>query len=411
MNEASPPRYLVHMIWTRQLDGQPMAGRLRVAHAVRRVLCNAASVHQYVMTPKLDGKFTSLLSTLSAVASNLLKGRVLPLQCALYSSQNEVSRAVESIDPAADVIYFDGVRTISVIEAVRKRYPQKRIVVDFDDLMSRRMQLLRRVGQPLSPGYLMQRLPPILVRVLYGPLGRMLSCYEAMTLPRIEAEICDLADAVVLLSKADMELLPEGGKAARFTIPPTVEMCGKTPWPRPGSIRFAFIGTDALTQNRLTIDYLVDLWRRHRLDSPLSIFGIQNRALSLPPAVTVHGYVDSIDEIYDGHTLLLTPTFLAGGIKTKVLEGFAYRAPVIGNALTFESMALSKYPLQIDDEAELVAFLREPNAQRERIDAALSSASDYIREHHATESFARTWLDVVGIAQQHIQTQDMDHEP
>lgn len=410
MSEASPRPPVIHMIWTRQLDGQPMAGRLRVAHAVRQVLTDAAAVHQYVMTPKLDGKFSSLLSSLAAVASNLLKGRLLPLQCALYASPREVSRAVASIDPDADVIYLDGVRTIAVIEAVRKRYPQKRIVVDFDDLMSRRMQLLRRVGQPLSPGYLMQRLPPLLVRILLGPLGKLLSWYEAMALPRIEADICHLADAVVLLSKADMALLPQGGKAERYTIPPTVEISGKTPWPQPGPLRFAFIGTDALTQNRLTIDYLLDLWTRHRLDSPLSIFGIQHRGLTLPSAVTVHGYVDSIDEIYDGHTLLLTPTFLAGGIKTKVLEGFAYRAPVIGNALTFESMSFTGYPLQIDDEAELVAFLKAPEEQRGRVDAALAFALDYIRTHHAEEGFATQWLKAAGIERHQTRNQEQAHE-
>ena len=67
MSGASPNSLVVQMIWTRQLDGRPMAGRLRVAHAIRQVLRDAATVRECVMTPSLDGRLTGLLSALAAV--------------------------------------------------------------------------------------------------------------------------------------------------------------------------------------------------------------------------------------------------------------------------------------------------------------------------------------------------------
>jgi len=56
---------------------------------------------------------------------------------------------------------------------------------------------------------------------------------------------------------------------------------------------------------------------------------------------------------------------IGGGVKTKVLEAFAFGAPVIGNALTFESM-----PLNIADKAELVALLKSPDQHQALFDQA-----------------------------------------
>jgi len=270
-------------------------------------------------------------------------------------------------------------------------------VVDLDDLMSRRMKILLDIGEPLAPGYLMQKLPPFITRQLFGTLGKLVSYYESRTLPWVEAEICDLADAIVLLSGADMEDLPPKGRAARYTILPTVTRKETTLWPQSGALRFAFIGTDALTQNRLSIDYLVELWQRHKIEQPLVIVGIQNRKIESSTKIQWLGYVDSIDEVYDGRTILLTPSFIPGGIKTKVLEAFSYGAPVIGSSLTFEAMPIQGYPLQIDDEGELVALLRDPEQQRNRLDMAAAYSRDYLFRHHDSAVFTRQWLKVMGL--------------
>ena len=122
-----------------------------------------------------------------------------------------------------------------------------------------------------------------------------------------------------------------------------------------------------------------------------------HRTLDLPATVTRLGYVDSIEEIYDGRTILITPTFLAGGVKTKVLEGFAHGAPVVGNKLTFEAMPMIGYPLQIDDEAELVAFVGALDSHRARADAGVAFALDYIANNHSAERFAKQWLAALGV--------------
>lgn len=389
----------IQMIWTREIDGQPMAGRLRVAHAIRKALQESATLQELVMHTALEDKARDLLPALYSFVKSLLAFKPLPLQCALYSSHREIDRIVKSIDPEVDIIYLDGVRTYALLKALRAAFPEKRIVVDLDDLMSRRMEILHKMDEPLSPGYLMQKLPRFIAKVVLGSIGKMVPLYEAKTLPRVEGEMARMADSLVLLSRVDMAELPQTGRAERHVILPWVPSRPSSLWPKPGPLRFAFIGTDVLTQNKLSIDYLINLWKRFDLETPLIIVGNQLRQLESPPAIEWLGYVQSIDDVYDGRTILLTPSFMPGGIKTKVLEGFAYGAPVIGNSLTFEAMPIKDYPLKIDDEEELVALLRSPEQQRERLETAATYGKVYLEGHHSKEVFKKKWADAMGISE------------
>jgi glycosyltransferase involved in cell wall biosynthesis len=393
---SEPLRPLAQMIWTRPIEGQPMAGRLRVATAIRAIIRAEAEVREHIVAPALDRGVAGILGALGAWVVSLVRRPLLPIQCLLYANPREVRRAVSSVDPTASVIYLDGVRTFAVLRALRRRYPAKRIVVDFDDLMSRRMAMLIKADEPLSPGYLTGRLPPALVKWVTGPVGRLIVRYERATLPAVEAVITRLADSVVLLSQKDMQELGGDGAARRATIPPMVVPTNRAPVLKPGPIRFIFAGTDSLTQNRLTIDYLIDLWRRERLGSQLVIFGRQQRRLALPANVAMAGYVEDIADAYDGQSVLVSPSFLAGGIKTKVIEAFAHGTAVIGNAVTFEAMPLVAYPLVSDGEADLLALLREPETHRSLFEQAARVGADYVRRHHAPEEVAACWREELG---------------
>lgn len=347
----------LHMVWTRPLDGQPLAGRVKVALAIRGILRDMDPDLRETVLPSLitAPSLTRAVATTKTFVTGLAASIALPVQSAIYASDRDMRAIVDSIPEDVDAIYLDGVRTFSLLRLLRERRPHQRIVVDLDDLMSRRMALLLSLGEPPSPGYLSGRIPRPVQRLLQSPrFTRALLKYERWSLEQTERAILDLADAVVLLSSEDRAALAgrPGRRAEIFTVPPFVTLRRE---PRPllnDQLRFVFVGTDALTQNRLTIDYLLAIWRRHQIAAPLTIFGEQRRSIDLPAGVTIAGYVDSIDDIYDGRSILLSPTFLRGGIKTKVLEGFAYGAPVIGNAATFEAMDIGDYPLKIEGEDE-----------------------------------------------------------
>jgi len=157
--------------------------------------------------------------------------------------------------------------------------------------------------------------------------------------------------------------------------------------------RFVFIGMDTLTQNRLTIQYLLEIWGRTSPSLPLHIYGRMSRQWPQPPNVFFHGYVETLGEVYDGRSVLLAPSFVPGGVKTKVIEAFAWGTPVIGNETTFEGMHLPSYPLQQETgrlEKDLLS-----NGAMGSFDDAARIGSDYVRDHHDPDRFTSAWQRLV----------------
>jgi len=408
MRESRVPRPKVTMVWTRKLDGEPMAGRIRVALEIRAALRGCADLTEFRLPTMITQPSPMRLAqSLFAWLASAVRGPLLPIQCALFASLSDQKALVAALPPEVESIYLDGVRSYALLAHLRKRRPDIRIVVDLDDLMSRRMALLLWSGEPLSPGYLTKHLPGIVLGlVMSKAIGELIVRYELWTLKVIEREIAMLADTVVLLSSEDARILRlqcaglAPMRANIEVIPPGIAEVSP-PRPLTGPIRFVFVGSDALTQNRLTIDYLVALWRRHAFDTPLVLFGFHSRRLDLPASVSVAGYVEHISEIFDGRSVLLTPSKIGGGVKTKVLEAFANGAAVVGNALTFESMPIGDYPLNIAEEADLVELLANPDQHRARFDEAAQVGVEYLRACHDRAVFGYRWRSVMLGAQKH----------
>jgi glycosyltransferase involved in cell wall biosynthesis len=386
----------VAFISTRALDEESMAGRLHIARAICKALDGWSEFSTHRLPSVLtDPSFARTFEAGFAAFWSLFRHPVLPLQCAIYASPRDLDRLIDRLPADLNAVYLDGVRSYAFLEALRRRRPDLRIVTDLDDLMSRRMDLLLKVDQHLSPGYLTKRLPgPLRWLVTRKLVGRLIVLFERATLRQIERRICNLGDAVVLLSAADAHVLEEftdGRRAEILQIPPPSQAVA-TRNPFTEAARFVFVGSDALTQNRLTIDYLIDVWRRYKIETPLVLYGLRYRELTLPPTVLAAGYVERIEEVYDGRSVLVTPSLLGGGIKTKVLEAFAHGAPVIGNALTFESIPIGDdYPLTINDEAGLVALLRNPKGHQATFERAVARGMDYIARTHDLETFTNRW--------------------
>ena len=393
---AHTTRPRVVMVSTRELDVARMDGRLRVAHAIRTSLAEGTDLSVIRLRSALtDVSVRRVWECSMAWLGSLLRGAPLPLQCALFAAASDIRSVVDQIPDDCVSVYTDGVRTYSLVAYLRRKRPDVRIVVDLDDLMSRRMSLLLQASQPLSPGYLMRLLPkPLRVLAMSSVIGQLIVRYERMTLRNIEGKLAPLVDALVLLSSEDAKVLIEqSGEHVRSSvevIPPPTTLVSKPVRPSK-PIRFVFIGSDTQTQNRLTIDYLVDLWRRRNLTAPLVFYGLWMRDIPLPPHVVSAGYAEELVQVYDGSSVLLSPSLIAGGVKTKVLEAFAHGVAVIGSSITFESMNTGDYPLRVDDEDELVKLLTAPDEQAERFEAAAQAGADYIKRLHSPEVFGERW--------------------
>ncbi len=395
----------IFAVWTRALDGVDGAGRVNVARSVRGALAPLGSVTETRLQNALERRcLKGAAATAWALLRGLVSGRPLPLQCALFADPRSVADAMAAA-AGSDVIYLDGVRTLPLLRRLRRRYPHAQIVVDADDLMSRRYAELISQKLPLSLGYLEARVPGPVARIVKSrSAARLLLGYERLALRHAEKELLALADRVVLLNREEAGMLraeaDRPGARSRATvvaIPPLVSPAAarrRTMWSSPGAApRAVFIGTDALTQNRLTIDFLLDLWQREAFSMPLVIYGRQTRPLREVRNVTWAGYAKDISDVYAAGSILVTPSFLRGGIKTKVLEGFAHGVPVVGNSVTFEGLDLPDYPLCLDDRAALVAFLKAPSDHSGAIARALKMEEECLHRDHAAPVFAARWAE------------------
>ncbi|HXA20696.1 MAG TPA: glycosyltransferase family 4 protein [Acetobacteraceae bacterium] len=395
-------------IWTRELDATEHFGRVNIARQVRASLQDIGLVTNRRLINVFEEPTPnwSLLWSAAALLAGLLSGRPLPLQCALFAAAARRPALLEDgLD--ADVVYLDGIRTLLLMRRLLRVAPRLRMVVDLDDLMSRRYEQLSRLGLPFSLGYLERVLPRSLSRLAVAKgIARVVLWYERLALRNAEREVLQIADAVVLLNRSEAATLREVASKMRdsrqatvVAIPPMAKSVSRavqsTMVRVPNGWRAIFVGSDVLVQNHLTIAYLLDLWVTARIDTKLHIFGRQKRRWPDTPNVAFHGYVADIEEAYSPGSILVYPCLVPGGIKTKVLEAFAHGVPVIGNALTFEGILPRDYPLVIDDQAELVAALKDPNSRVEDLERATHIGSSYVAQEHTAQAFERSWRQVI----------------
>lgn len=391
------------IFWTRDVGVADVSGRTNILKGIRKAAFDRGSVIECVATNVFAGRkaFAGLAVFVAALASGALLGKPLPLQCALYSDRR-MNLHLDQID--ADTIVFDSVRHIRSIRRIRANNSKIRIVVDMDDLMSRRVQLLIEKNLDVSLGLFAGEMPGMFARMLRNKwLSRLLMRYEAFTLKRVEEEICRLVDQVVMVSKLEADLLDTrlGGRsrARILAVPPpiseptSVRMFADHDADRP--VRFAFIGSDRVIQNRTSIDWLLDRWRSNKPSSQLVIAGRQSRTYANVPAnVSMLGFVDDVAEIYDGRTILLSPTFLSGGVKTKFLEAFAHGTTVVGTKSTFEGVDQQDCFIVIK-ENEWPDFLEKPDAHVDYFSQSARSGYELVAQKYTFDNFVIRWCEII----------------
>lgn len=333
------PRVL--MLVTRDIPEKAENGREQIMCFIKRSLLAGGIIETFRLHPVLEcPSLLRLLALLRSAFYGILRGKPIPLQALLFLAPryaNELQKAVEHLKP--ETVYFDGVRSGIYAFALRRSYPELNLVCDFDDLMSRRMKVLAQLRQPILVGYLKNFVPAwVQHHLLDGVIVRAIQAYEHRALLSLENRIGHVCNKVVLVSSVDAEHFRLQCPTAQVeVIAPSVdaqhpfrELCEIT--------HFIFIGADSQLQNRLTIEYLVAAWQRLRPKINLHIFGKQSGDYANVPGVIFRGFIDDLADAYQSGSVLLAPSFVSGGVKTKVLEAISYGVVPIGNHTTFEGI-------------------------------------------------------------------------
>lgn len=335
------------------------------------------------------------LGALSRLVRGILSGAPCALQVAMFSHRRHASVLAEAIKSfAPDVIYIDGIRLVDQLPHIRRLMGGRPVIVDFDDLMSRRATALRRASLPLSAGYLTKSVPTSVMKLINGRMLRnALLRYEAFCLARQEREAVEAAHAVTLVSTTDAAALSCALDArahlkVHVIAPPvsTVRDLMRPVHP----LRFVFIGSDRQLQNRLSIEYLCDIWRRVTPEVELVIYGRMVHQYQPAPNVRFAGFAPSQADVYTENSVALCPSFLAGGIKSKVMEAIAHGCVPLGNETAFEGLGFHEPALAMNATG-FERFVANPWAH---MDAALQAAERFAawcETEHSLTQFTMRW--------------------
>lgn len=392
-------KFKVAMVVTRSMVEDSSISRVRIMRSIQEIFEENFDTKVFRIYNLIDSR--RVLDWVGMIWSSflsLISLRPIPLQCVLFSARSEISRLVSEISAGQyDIVYLDSVRNLQLLRALRKIRRRIRVVVDFDDLMSRRMEMLADNGWPISLGYLQNKVPRRIQGAIEGVLSGVIARYEARSLRDIELEICRRANVVVLVSPVECELLrgrlvSGAGADLRSVIPSraviTSEIRLRSPY------RFVFIGSDVHGQNRLSIEYLVELWRRLRPDAVLHIYGRQKTPPPKVHNIQWHGYVEDLRDVYSDDSIALLPALRAGGIKTKMIEAWAFGRPVLANPMAFEGLSVQGYPLMVP-ELNWDSFILAPGVHREVWITAADLGNSFVRRELSVERYTEQWLEIM----------------
>jgi glycosyltransferase involved in cell wall biosynthesis len=397
---AAPGRPRVALVLTRAIAEDSGFGRVKTLQEIRAALISGFEVTELRIASLVETRrIGEIVSACWRWLYGLLVGRPLPLQTALYSGSSEIRRLVNSLVAGKfDAIYLDSVRCLVLLRTIRQHLPEAHVVVDLDDLMSRRMEQLALRRIPLSLGFLQHLFPKPLQWLMQGPVSGLVERYEARTLYRAEREMAQASQAVVLVSSAERDILRQrldpGERANIHAMPPPAVERHEAPVAARTAGRFVFVGSDRLAQNRLSIDFLLELWRRLEPAAGLHIYGRQARQLPQTPGVHWHGYVEDVAEAYSNDSVMLLPCLIPGGIKTKVIEAWSFSCPVLGNALAFEGVEIPGYPL-VAPENDWADYLLHPEQHSGAWSSAAALGNTFARTTLSPERYRNSWRKLV----------------
>lgn len=382
----------IAVVITRGLDEQ--VGRVNTMRSVLAALDSFADITVLRLAHVLESpRILALGEALLRAVWAGLTGRPPSLQCVIYDNgpvRRDLARTIAS--GGFDAVYFDMIRCLALVEAVRRQAPTAHLVLDMDDLLSHRAELLRASGLALSLGFVRKTLPPGLARLLEGPLSKLVLAYEGAALARAERRMAGLVQAVVLVSGSErdrMALAIDPADADKVVALPPPQAVQPVPPPAP-PWRFVFAGSDEQVQNRHSIDWLLDAWEALRPGAALHIFGAQRRPNRPVAGVVWRGFVADPADIYAPGSIALSPTLFGGGLKTKVIEAWARGCPVLGSPLAFGGLDIKDYPgwAPLEDWPPL---LRDPDAHRALWIAAAAEGQAFVASHLSPERYAQRW--------------------
>ena len=224
-------------------------------------------------------------------------------------------------------------------------------------------------------------------------LGTEASRLVALETRQMELAAVDLANATIILSQYEEELLAKlkpNSKLAR--IPIVREIPGRSSLSYEERQDVVFIGGFLHTPNVDAVHYFIrEVWpevRKLGLTRPCR-FLVAGSNLPAEVAalatddIIIRGHVADLGELYGSALISVAPLRYGAGLKGKVITSLSYGVPVVGTSVSLEGSGLvdGEHLLSADDPADMAAAICRLHTDRELWYRLSDAGLAYSEEH------------------------------
>lgn len=246
-------------------------------------------------------------------------------------AREALRQLLEGFQP--DVVHFDSIGTLALLDIVLAARCRPRIVAHTHDAVS---QLYARLGADSSP----------IQRILTRREQRKYARFEREVLPRCDTVIVDSPEDAAFLSRqtggSRVDLVPIGADISRFA--PTGNRADLA------ANSIVFSGSMASEQSGDAADFLVNqimpvVWKRFP-DAHAYIVGGNPTARVLALAgerVTVTGFVDELTDYLRAASVYACPLRLGSGMRTRVIEALACGTRIVATSFAMRGVAVPEH--------------------------------------------------------------------
>jgi len=333
---------------------------------------------------------------LSALFSSVVRG--YPVNERIYVNKKKMQRLVELVKKEGpDFIFADMIRMAPYAQAT-----ELPTIFDLDDLLSLRYRNAVLKKQPTGFGYLSTVIPQW-IGGIFQVLNLKFLSREAKLLQPRELYYVNQFKCTSLVSRKEADLYFEKHNKKLHTLPMKMavdEIEFKEDWKN----RALFVGTLNYGPNLQAFEFLatevVPLVRARAGFENFTLYVVGKKPEEYsPPAgegFEFLGFVDELANAYAECDVVLAPSFLPGGIKTKVIEAVGYGKPtVINNDAAcglsgIESIAwLAETPLEWADRIVAMSVNREAVKNRSR------DGVTYVRDRFGERAILDAWSSAI----------------
>jgi glycosyltransferase involved in cell wall biosynthesis len=218
-----------------------------------------------------------------------------------------------------------------------------------------------------------------------NPIKRKLFGYFSKKIKQKEVSIFKEVDEIWAISEVDAT------KITAFTSTPVFSIgigLHTNPIEKKATIFKAFhIGGMDWMPNKESVEYILsEIWQED-FTVPLSLVGNGTKELSSHSQnknIQFCGRLESLNELYETHAVLVTPILSGSGIRVKLLEALSYGIPCITTRLGAEGIDTTASGIQLaENKTEFRSIINKLASENDLLSNLSLKAIKYMDENHS----------------------------